>query len=733
LKLNFLFKKVSENTEKGNSPEKSGKIRKPKSEKRQKKAWKFDNVLRIYSIRSKLIASFLLTLIPIVLLGVFSYRESSNSIREMTRKSSMETIKQVNKYLLLSLENMEDLSTQLTMDKSFQEYVSSSGDEVETITLRKNVINLFDNYKLGNSEIESIILLLDEGKSVSTLGQYIDIINYEDYKDNKLVRTARDNRGKPFWVGIRPDLGREIPGSTNTMSLIRLIKDFYTASEKGLLILNLRPDAITNALQNTDLGEKSELHLISPDNVDIAFFTEDSKSQFLDTSVNENKIIDKEFYKKIAAGTGEGWFVDSYKGEEYLILHYRVGNTGYTLVSLIPTSSFLTSARDIRNITILCTAAAAIFAIFIGFMIATGMARPIREVTSATQIAARGDLTVNIDEDRKDEIGTLARTFKMMIINMRKLIENTFSVSENVNESAKTVAATTKEIAEVFQEVAKSVEEISKGVSRQALDSEECKKKISLLAEKINEVTEFARVISMCSDETLSLTDKGLTSVNDLKNKADETTAITQTIITDIQTLDENSHSIGKIVKVIESIAEQTNLLALNASIEAARAGDAGRGFAVVASEIRKLSEQSAMAVGEIAEIIGNNQNQTALVAERALSSEKILKSQNVAVDNTLNVFKKISESMDILAKQVNDIMHRLNEMDINKRDALASIENISTVSQEIASSTEEVTASTEEQLSSIEELSHFAQQLDETAKRLKDSIKKFKIQEEEG
>ncbi len=76
------------------------------------------------------------------------------------------------------------------------------------------------------------------------------------------------------------------------------------------------------------------------------------------------------------------------------------------------------------------------------------------------------------------------------------------------------------------------------------------------------------------------------------------------------------TEQIEKFVGVIRDISDQTNLLALNAAIEAARAGESGRGFAVVADEVRNLARKASEASNEIANLVSQITEQTAVASE---------------------------------------------------------------------------------------------------------------------
>jgi methyl-accepting chemotaxis protein len=166
-------------------------------------------------------------------------------------------------------------------------------------------------------------------------------------------------------------------------------------------------------------------------------------------------------------------------------------------------------------------------------------------------------------------------------------------------------------------------------------------------------------------------------SINEINGNMVKSRQAVDDIAAKVKNAGEQSNSLRKtskametIVELIRGIAGQVNLLALNATIEAARAGEAGKGFTVVASEVKTLAGQVAAATdnisreiaeaqtvsGAVASAVANAVGAANLVSEYVASVASALEQQSAAT-------REISGSAQHASSALNDINARVKSI----------------------------------------------------------------------
>ncbi|HZX32505.1 MAG TPA: methyl-accepting chemotaxis protein [Rhodocyclaceae bacterium] len=347
------------------------------------------------------------------------------------------------------------------------------------------------------------------------------------------------------------------------------------------------------------------------------------------------------------------------KAKEFLFAEYRGLNNDYqkAIEALVEYQTELMEKTGAdahedaihgRNAMLALTAAAFLIGALFAWWVTRSITRPVNQAVAAANALARGDLTVRVSADSRDEIGQLMAALQAMIEKLDDVIREVTGSADHLANAAGQVSATAQTLSQSSSEQAAAVEETTSSMEQ--------------MGASIAQNTDNAKVTD------------GIASAS-AREAAEGGEAVARTV--------EAMQTIVAKIGIIDDIAYQTNLLALNAAIEAARAGAHGKGFAVVAAEVRKLAERSQVAAQEI----GTVANDSVKVAERA---GRLLNEMVPSITKTSDLVQEIasaSQEQSSGVAQINAAMGQLNQ---------ATQQNAS-ASEELAATAEELGAQAEQ------------------------------------
>lgn len=697
---------------------KKEKVRKPQPKKtgNSRKAAK-DKGMGLRGIQVKLIGAFMIPVILFVIIGFMIYSKCSTTLNSTYEASANTSVGTLEEYLGLGFENIELMATRLSINSAITSYYT--GSEVKSESMLMDTKVALSNESTADKFIDHIIVCAKSGTACSEKGAIRGDV-YNAFVESEEGKNVESEIGMgSMWISSHPAID-EVTGYDSdeyALSLVTVLKNNSNKSV-GYIIIDVKTSFIQDILDNAQISDNS-----------IKGFVLEDGSQVL-SGDSDIKFTDTDFYQEALAGENlQGSKEVSYEGADYLFTYSRIEGTNMLVCAMVPQKEIMAGAQAILRYTLIAVAICAVIAIVVGSVLASGISKAIRKVNRVLKKTSDGDLTGQISMKRKDEFNVLSSSITNMIGSMKDLILKMTNVSGHVSDSAVQVGTNSEVLLEVTKNITEAVDYINSGISQQAQDTESCLEQMNGLAERINVVHENTDEISEIAQEAQGAIENGMVIVANLGEKVQGTTEVTETIIREIRELNKESIAINSIIGTINEIAEQTNLLSLNASIEAARAGEAGRGFAVVSEEIRKLAEQSGNAGNQIGEIINHIQERLAATIETAGLAGESVAFQTEALNNTVDVFKNISQQVSKLAEDVEKITQSVRGIEQAKEDTMNAIESISTTSNQTESASEELARSTEKQLQAVEVLNDAVKRLQMDAEDLDTSVSIFKVQ----
>jgi methyl-accepting chemotaxis protein len=322
---------------------------------------------------------------------------------------------------------------------------------------------------------------------------------------------------------------------------------------------------------------------------------------------------------------------------------------------------------------------------------------PIYTLIEFVSRIGRGDLTQQMSNLARDEVGGLGAQLNQMVANLKEITVQTREAVANLNSAASETLASTKQQAASVEEQFAAIQETTA-----TLDE---------ISQSGQQMSSRARDIAGQAEKASERSKDGLRSMDDLAQVMDAIEEQTESVASHIVALSEKTQAIGDIISTVNDIAERSQLLALNAAIEAAAAGEEGRSFSVVAEEIRTLADQAKEATTQVSSILGDIQKGINASVMSTEESVKRVANGREQAENTLKSITELSETIEASVQAFEQIVASTNQQRIG-------LEQVSQALQQIRSGSEQTAAGTKQIEQAVTNINSLGSQLDHTMER---------------
>ncbi|WPX09370.1 sensor histidine kinase [Anaerocellum danielii] len=374
----------------------------------------FRNLLKYFrsiSIGKKFLAvSYIQIFIPIILIGVLSFRISSDLIFRKYVGYTTDVIKTARLRIVDKINELNSITQDILYQTELYNILDKSMKNVDYYDDVASLTNKFRKIILGHIDIQSIGVFTKDKKLcvVDNTSKEVglDEIIPNQISFEKVYNIAAKGNGKPVWYVALQKNDKE---SKVAVLITRCINNPQTLKFEGILVVMI----------NTELFDKTFSELVAEKSQAIAVVGD---SIFISTKgeINKEKILKLMYQVKNKNG------VVTYTSNEYIVNILPIKHVDWYIVTSIPVKILFRDIDKLRMWLIALCFLSFVITSAMSLMLSMDFLKPINAIVEATKRIRKGEYKTIENIDRKDELGILIDNFNSMVVKINHLINSIY-------------------------------------------------------------------------------------------------------------------------------------------------------------------------------------------------------------------------------------------------------------------------------------------------------------------
>ncbi|MDP4098842.1 sensor histidine kinase [Paenibacillus sp. P96] len=370
-------------------------------------------LLRDRSLMTKLtVYSAILVLVPMLLVGYISYRQSSLTLENEARRYSWQIIDQVKHYVEDYFRDFEISTLKIINHPDTTAFLRAyTGGKPTDADHESRVRNVLQNSAFSRSDVANISLILDHERIIDSNDQpgVVSVWNVEREAWFDTVPVT----GKP------KVLARLIHWKEDTKPVVSVAKRIASPKDLkpfGMLVIDLNYKRLEDTARKVRLGASGSGFLMILDDEGRYVYHPD---QELIGKLANYRIVREIQYRS------SGSFIFDENGKR-LLTFSRSEALNWKIVTSIPYKELMESRTMMGHVIFATTAWSMLIAYVLSLGFAASLIRPIKKLHLYMKRVEIGDFKGHIKVETGDEVGMLTADYNRMVNRLSELLEEVY-------------------------------------------------------------------------------------------------------------------------------------------------------------------------------------------------------------------------------------------------------------------------------------------------------------------